>query len=192
MNRAILAVAPERVRIAGISAVPRTVHQDPRGLLVETLRADDAAIEGHRFAMSYTSVTVPGEYRDRDRWHLHRRQTDRFVVPLGEMILALLDRREGSPTRGVLDVLRMQGADYAAPAAPSGGTRRTDLVPIPPGVLHCIGNLSDRPFVLVNYPTELYDPADELRVPFAEAPVESIGGPFAWERVVRGVSGGGT
>ena len=182
---------PDRNRLAGIRAIARPVHQDPRGFLVETLRSDDAGVAGDRFAMSYTSVTIPGEFRDRDRWHLHRRQTDRFVVPIGEMILALLDDRPGSATRGNLEVIRLAGVPYDAASSPAAHTVPAALVPIPPGVLHCIGNLSDRPFVLQNFPTELYDPSDEFRVPFAEARIASLGGTFSWERVDRAPAGGG-
>jgi dTDP-4-dehydrorhamnose 3,5-epimerase len=176
-------VSPSSIRLEGVRALGRAIHFDPRGFLVETMRRDDASVRGHEFAMSYTSVTVPGEFRDRDRWHVHRVQTDRFVVVLGEMTLALFDARPTSPTRGVLDVVRMTGAPFDQPSAGPKEDRVTYLVPIPPGVYHCIGNLSDRPFVLTNYPTELYDPDDEGRVPFLEVPISPGRGPFDWGRV---------
>jgi hypothetical protein len=101
------------------------------------------------------------------------------------MILALYDGRAGSPSHGLLDVIRMAGAPLEAPGATPPGSLPTHLVPIPPGVLHCIGNLSDQPFVLVNFPTELYNAADEGRVPFTDRPVAALGGPFRWEDVPR-------
>ena len=133
--------------------------------------------------MTYVSVTVPGEFRDRDRWHVHRIQTDRFVVPVGEMILALYDGRPDSPSRGRIEAIRMVGVPFDRLDSPSKAESETFLVPIPPGVYHCIGNLSRHPFVLLNSPTELYDPADEGRVPFADVRVESLDGPFAWDRI---------
>lgn len=166
--------------------LPRAIHADPRGFLVETLRADDRTVAGATFAMSYTSVTIPGQMRDRDRWHVHRHQTDRFVVPMGEMILTLFDGRAESPTTGRLAALRMAGLPFDGLVGAQGGESRTTfLVTIPPGVYHCIGNLHPRdPFVLQNYPDRLYDAADEGRVPFAERPMESLGGrPFRWEAV---------
>jgi dTDP-4-dehydrorhamnose 3,5-epimerase len=182
----LVAAPASTIRIAGAEPLVRTLHQDPRGFLLETLRRDDASVRGDRFAMSYTSVTVPGEFRDRDRWHVHKVQTDRFVVPLGEMILALYDGRPGSSTHGRLEVVRMVGASLDDPGAPVKRDTTTELVPIPPGVYHCIGNLSDRPFVLVNFPTELYNADDEGRVPFDSLTVPAIGRPFRWEEVVRG------
>ncbi len=185
-DRPIAPEEPRSIRIAGARPIRRTVHQDPRGFLLETLRADDAEVAGSTFRMSYSSVTLPGQFRDADRWHLHQVQTDRFVVVLGEMVLALLDRRSGSPTEGLLDVVRMTGAPAAALAHAPAREFTTYLVPIPPGVLHCIGNLAEEPFLLQNFPTELYSPADEGRVPFASVPVASLGRPFAWDLVRAG------
>ena len=182
-------IEPGSIQLHDVRTLPRMIHFDARGFLVETLRRDDASVRGDEFAMSYTSVTVPGEFRDRDRWHVHKVQTDRFVVVLGEMILALYDARPNSPTRGRIDVIQMKGAPYALPSTGTKGEVETSLVPIPPGVYHCIGNLSAQPFVLVNFPTELYNPQDEGRVPFREVPVESLGGPFDWTRVRTEPSG---
>jgi dTDP-4-dehydrorhamnose 3,5-epimerase len=176
-------VEPPEARIHDVVVLPRTIHRDPRGLLIETMRSDDATIDGATFAMGYTSVTVPGQMRDRDRWHVHRRQVDRFVVPLGEMVLALYDGRPASPSAGRLDLLRMRGAPLGSPAGPA--TLTTHLVAIPVGVYHAIGNLHpSEPFVLQNYPTRLYDPSDEGRVPFSEAPIAALGQrPFDWSLV---------
>ena len=177
-------VAPEEIGLDGIRPVLRTFHQDARGFLVETLRVDDPEELGARFQMTYSSLTRPGQFRDVDRWHVHDVQTDRFVVVLGEMILALYDQRPGSPTREQLSVVRMVGAPYSArdgPVVPSEFA--SYLVPIPPGVLHCIGNLSREPFLLQNFPTELYDPRDEGRVPFQDRTIASIGRAFSWDLV---------
>lgn len=176
-------ISPEAIRISDVTVLPRTLHGDPRGFLLETLRRDDRRVRGDRFAMAYTSVTVPGEFRDRDRWHIHKVQTDRFVVAIGEMVLALYDHRPASPTAGCIDVVRMVGAPYQGLSFPSKKDVPTFLVSIPPGVCHCIGNLSEDPFVLVNSPTELYDPSDEGRLPFADVKIDALHGPFAWDLV---------
>jgi dTDP-4-dehydrorhamnose 3,5-epimerase-like enzyme len=184
--RRIETIEPEEARIQGATVVGRSIHQDPRGFLIETLRQDDSSVQGSHFAMGYTSVTVPGQMRDRDRWHAHRLQEDRFVVPLGEMVLALYDARPGSSSRGRLEAIRMAGIPLDTPAS-TGGTRtvETHLVRIPIGVYHCIANLHpSMPFVLQNYPTQLYDAADEGRIPFTECPIASLEGrPFDWSLV---------
>lgn len=176
-------ISPESIDIAGVKVIPRTLHFDARGFLIETLRRDDPDGERGRFAMSYTSVTVPGAFRDQDRWHVHRVQTDRFVVAIGEMTLALYDGRDTSATKGHLDITRMSGAPFDHLNRASREDLRTFLVTIPPGVYHCIGNLSDYPFVLVNSPTELYDVADEGRVSFDDVPIRRLRGPFRWDKV---------
>lgn len=178
-------IPPSSVRIRDVVVLARAIHQDPRGLLIETLREDDRPVGGEHFAMTYTSVTVPGEMRDRDRWHVHQHQQDRFVVPLGEMVLALYDARANSETRGTLDLLRMTGASIGHPNRTSKLDSITHMVTVPEGVYHCIGNLhSTEPFFLQNFPTRLYDQKDEGRVPFESVPIESLGGRgFAWELV---------
>lgn len=135
--------------------------------------------------MSYVSLTVPGQMRDRDRWHIHHLQTDRFVVLMGEMVLALYDPRPNSTTRGTLETLLMKGAYGATPVVHSDkDSVTTYMVTIPEEVYHCIGNLSVAPFLLQNYPTRLYDPADEGRVPFDTVPIDVLDkSPFAWEKV---------
>lgn len=177
-------IGPPQITIRGAQPIARTIYEDPRGFLIETLRADDGAVDGERFRMSYSSLTHPGQFRDADRWHVHQVQTDRFVVVLGEMMLALLDGREGSPSAGRLEVVRMVGASPSGQVAEKGSST-TFLVPIPPGVLHCVGNLSDSPFLLQNYPTELYNPTDEGRVPFRGVRVAALDGPFDWSEVAR-------
>lgn len=183
--RLVEPISPSEIRIVGARPLERTLHQDSRGFLVETLRGDDVPVQGSRFTMTYTSVTVPGEFRDVDRWHLHQVQTDRFVVPIGEMMLALFDGRPLSATFGRLEVVRMTGVPLSTAAASPKRDVTTYLVPIPPGVNHVIGNLSTAPFVLQNFPTEYYDPADEGRVPFVEQSIPALDRPFSWDLVPR-------
>ena len=179
-------IDPTMVGIVDVVSLERTVHFDHRGFLLETMRADDSRVQGDNFAMSYLSLTLPGQKRDSDRWHVHKRQVDRFVVVLGEMILALYDARPDSSTRGHLVTVRMAGAQDDPAFSPASRKERavTYMITIPSGVYHCIGNLSSHPFLLQNYPTRLYDPQDEGRVPFVEVPIGDLGNrPFSWDCV---------
>jgi len=181
----IQTIAPTDSRILGVTVFPRVVHGDQRGFLMETLKSNEAPVRGNEFAMSYVSLTFPGQMRDKDRWHVHHHQMDRFVVLMGEMVLALYDSRPESQTHGVLQTVLMKGA-FGTPHEPHGskGDANTFMVTIPEEVYHCIGNLSDSPFLLQNYPTRLYDPADEGRVPFTSVPIDCLDKtPFAWEKV---------
>ena len=172
--------------IAGVVARQLRVNRDPRGTLVETLKVswtDCYDADQLPFAQSYYSYTEPWVARDEDRWHVHQHQADRFVVPYGDIVLALCDRREGSPTSGLLNLIRL---------GQSGGDEAQYLVLIPARVLHGFMVAGDRPALLINFPTRLYDEADEGRVAFREVGASlGDGRPFSWEairEVERGAS----
>ena len=164
--------------IADVVARPLRVNRDPRGILVETLKVDwpdcyDAVTRP--FAQTYYSVTEPWVARDEDRWHVHERQADRFVVPSGDVVLALYDPRDASPTRGRLNLIRLGEAN---------GDSGQYLVLIPPRVLHGFMVVGPRAALLLNYPTRLYDPADEGRVLFGEVGARLPDGRlFSWDLV---------
>jgi len=181
----IVPVDPPEVTIAGARGFPLTIHQDHRGFLLETFRSDDPRVKELPFRMSYTSFTVPNQFRDADRWHVHQVQVDRFVVVMGTMTLVLYDGRKDSPTAGTLQAVRLAGIPLGSPTYDGTRTLETYLQPIPPGVLHTLGNLTEEPFVYQNFPSELYNPADEGRVPFADLSIPAIGGTFSWQRVRR-------
>ena len=164
--------------IADVVARRLRVNRDPRGILVETLKVDweDCydAVE-RPFAQTYYSVTEAWVARDEDRWHVHEYQADRFVVPSGDVVVALHDRREGSPTRGHLNLIRL---------GESNGDAGQYLLVIPPRILHGFVVVGDRAALLLNYPTRLYDQADEGRVPFGEVAARLPDGRlFSWELV---------
>jgi dTDP-4-dehydrorhamnose 3,5-epimerase len=168
--------------IPGVVVRPLTVNRDPRGTLTELLREDWADVFGDDlpFAQAYASVTVPGTARDEDRWHLHRRQTDRFVCLAGRLVVAVADARPESPARGKLLLIDLTaGPDAPAPA----------VVTIPPGTLHGLVALGETPATLLNFPTRRYDASDEERVAFADAGITVANGtPFSWD-LVRGAIG---
>lgn len=164
--------------IAGVDVRRLKVNRDPRGILVETLKTDWTDVyspDDRPFAQTYYSLTNSGVARDEDRWHLHFEQEDRFVVPLGDALLALYDAREDSPTFGVLNLV---------PLGESCGDDGQLMTVIPRGVYHCFMVVSERPALLLNYPTSLYNPQDEHRVPFAQAGARfTDGSAFTWNRV---------
>lgn len=87
-------------------------------------------------------------------WHCHERQTDRISVVQGTVRLVLYDARDGSPTRGALQV------HLLSPMRPT-------LVTVPPGVWHGLQNLEASPAVFVNVIDHAYrhDDPDEWRLP---------------------------
>ena len=93
----------------------------------------------------------PGGVTD---WHRHADQTDHICAVMGAVKLCLHDDRDGSPTRGVSNVLRI-------------GALSPSLVIVPPGVWHGLRNESGDPAGYINYFEKPYvheDP-DNWRLP---------------------------
>jgi dTDP-4-dehydrorhamnose 3,5-epimerase len=121
------------------------------------LRCDDPHFE--RFGEIYFSVVRPGVVKG---WHLHRRMTLNYAVPVGRVRLVLFDDRERSPTRGKLEEILLGGEDYR-------------LVRIPPGIWNGVLGLGGTPSVIANCATEPHDPDEIMRRPAADARI-----PYAW------------
>ena len=110
------------------------VNEDPRGILVETLRTDwhDVYHEGRMpFAQCYYSITNPGVARDEDQWHVHQHQDDRFLCLSGQLVVAIFDSRPASLTAGRLNLF------HIGPEAPGNGHL---LVLIPRRTMHGLRN----------------------------------------------------
>lgn len=153
---------------------PLKVNRDESGILIETLRTDWKEIygKGREFVMQYFSVTKPGVARDETVWHYHPQQEDRFLMARGEVIVAVADYRQGSETFGLLNLFHM----------------KADVDPyillIPKGTLHGFLVVSRAPAVLLNFPTFLYNPSEEQRLPFDKAKIKnSEGSAFSWDQV---------
>lgn len=154
---------------------PLKINKDESGILVETLRKDWPVIygPGREFAMQYYSTTPSGLARDEDVWHCHPTvQEDRFLVIAGEIVVAVADWRENSSTKGLLNLFYM----------------KPDVDPyillIPKNTLHGFMVVSKTPATLINFPTAVYNPEEEKRVPYAEAAIKtSDGNIFSWDLV---------
>ncbi|MBN1477912.1 dTDP-4-dehydrorhamnose 3,5-epimerase family protein [Candidatus Sumerlaeota bacterium] len=134
--------------IDGVATKPLRVIPDERGWLMEILRRDDEIFAG--FGQVYMTVAYPGVVKG---WHWHKKQTDHFCVVKGMMKVVLYDRREGSPTHGMVNEFFI-------------GERNPMVVRIPQGVLHGMKCISDEFAILVNTVTEPYrrEEPDEFRV----------------------------
>jgi len=143
--------------IEGVVLRKLIIHKDESGSLVETLRRDWTDVFNDKelnFAMQYLSITPSGLIRDQDRWHFHKKQKDRFICVWGKIVTALYDPREGSKTKGKLNLFLM-------------GPENEDemyMIVIPEEVYHGFMVVSKEPGYLLNYPTQLYTGEDEGRV----------------------------
>jgi dTDP-4-dehydrorhamnose 3,5-epimerase len=135
--------------IEGVRVHVLEPHADERGSLTEVLRADWP--EFVRFGQAILTINQPGVVRG---WHWHHHQVDVIVPVRGRVLLPLYDGRPGSPTHGAIEE-----------RVSEEGTRFALFVP--PGVYHGYRTLGGEPAMILNFPSELYDPTrpDEARVP---------------------------
>ena len=154
---------------------PLKVKRDESGILVETLRTDWKEIYGknREFAMQYFSVTGSGIARDENVWHYHPNyQEDRFLVIQGSVVTAVADNRENSPTEGLLNLFLMQA------------NKNPYILLIPKKTLHGFMVVSKDKAILLNYPTALYNPKEEGRIPYSRAQIKlQDGRTFSWNLV---------
>ncbi|KPN29288.1 dTDP-4-dehydrorhamnose 3,5-epimerase [Halolamina pelagica] len=99
-------------------------------------------------------------------WHRHLEgQNDHFVCPQGRIKVGVYDDRDDSPTQGELNTFVI-------------GEHNQKLIHIPGDCWHGFKAIGDKPALLINYPTELYDyeNPDEERIPYDTDKI-----PLDWE-----------
>ncbi len=135
--------------IDGVLVKPLTTHADARGYFREIARADDAGFPG-LFGQLSAALVAPGVIK---AFHWHERQDDLWYVAQGRVHAVLYDRRQGSPTAGMVQSLRIREDEPCA------------LV-VPRGVAHGYKVLGTRPALLIYLTTAPYDRAhpDEQRI----------------------------
>lgn len=133
------------LRVAPLRRIP-----DERGAVLHMLRADDPGFEG--FGEIYFSLVYPGVIKG---WHIHRRMTLNYAVPVGMIKLVCYDDREDSPTRGTVQELHVGELNYAR-------------VTIPPLIWNGFTCEGPRPALVANCATHPHDPAELERMdPFS-------------------------
>src|SRR3990172_1364160 len=165
--------------IADVVLYPLKVNRDASGILVETLKTDWPEVFGkdRPFAQSYYSLTPSGMARDEDTWHQHPNQEDRFVLIQGDIVVAIYDWRKESPTFGKLNLFKMGETE---------GDVGQYLLLIPKNTLHGFCVVSQKSALLLNFPTLLYNPAEEGRISYKEVEAKlSDGTDFNWDLVKR-------
>jgi dTDP-4-dehydrorhamnose 3,5-epimerase len=146
--------------IQGVEIKQLARHADERGFLMELLRSDDSIFT--KFGQCYVSMNYPGVIR---AWHWHKKQDDFFVVVKGMIKVGLYDLRDGSPTQGETAELYL-------------GDNNNIMVKIPVGVVHGYKTVGTEPSLLINFPSEVYNPQepDEYRLPWDTDQI-----PFDWD-----------
>ena len=147
--------------IDGVKVKKLKLIPDDRGRLMEILRHDEPLFQ--KFGQVYMTTAKPGVTK---AWHYHKNQDDHFTCISGRMRLGLYDARKGSPTFGEVNEFIVSLEDPM-------------LVVIPRGVYHGFKCVSDVEAVVINVPTEAYNPKepDEYRVDAFENDI-----PYDWKK----------
>lgn len=150
--------------IQDVSLKKLRVIPDERGRLMEIMRRDEP--EFKEFGQVYMTTNYPGVVK---AWHYHKLQWDNVACVKGMIKIVLYDLREGSPTKGELNEFFI-------------GEYNPALIVIPPGVYHGWKCVSETESLVINIPSEPYDPEcpDEFRLPYD---TEEI--PYNWDIVIK-------
>jgi dTDP-4-dehydrorhamnose 3,5-epimerase len=141
--------AQDTQRIVGVRTKALRPIADERGWLMEVLRSDETELLP-KFGQVYVSATYPGVVK---AWHYNKHQVDNFACVAGMVKLVLVDTRDDSPTKGMVNEFFI-------------GALNPLLVQVPNLVYHGWKCISIEPSLVVNVPTEPYDHAspDEYRL----------------------------
>ncbi len=132
---------------------------DERGCIFHMLRNTDP--EFKTFGEIYFSMVYPGTVK---AWHIHKKMTLNYAVPIGMIKLVLYDSRENSPTKGELMEIFMGEQNYC-------------LVTVPPLVLNGFKGISTNAALVANCATHPHDPDEIIR---KDPHSNEI--PYNWER----------
>ena len=140
--------------IAGAWIVEPAIHDDQRGLFIETYRREwfpggREMLQGNRANRQQGAVVG---------LHYHLHQADYWYVPFGHARVVLHDLRQGGPTDGATLQLDLTGENHLG-------------VFIPPGVAHGFSAITD---MVITYLVDgYYNPADELGVAWDDPAVDA-------------------
>jgi dTDP-4-dehydrorhamnose 3,5-epimerase len=151
---------PVESLIEGVSLTELRQIGDERGTVLHMLRCD--APEFTRFGECYFSEVLPGAVK---AWKRHRAQTQNLAVPVGRIRMVVYDDRQGSATRGTLQVLEL------------GRPEAYSRLRIPPGLWYGFACMGAKPALLANC-ADLPHDKDESDV---RSIYDSLI-PYSWER----------
>lgn len=132
--------------IEGVKVTPLRQILDERGKIMHMLRCDAPHFE--TFGEIYFSFIHPGVIKG---WHIHKKMTLNYAVPVGKIKLVLYDDREGSRTRGELMELFIGPENY-------------QLITIPPLVWNGTKGNAETTSIIANCATLPHDPEEIARL----------------------------
>lgn len=146
------------ITIDGVYLKELSPHVDGRGDVIELWSepwTEDQIITKPKHV--YQSATDYGVVKC---WHLHAKHTDQFTVTRGKLQVSMVDVRAESPTFGQVNKVFL-------------GIQQPRFLKIPAGIMHGWKALTQPEVIVVNFQSEVYDPADEYK--------------FAWNCVLEDI-----
>ncbi len=154
MTASTLSLEPmdaDRIPIPGVVVYQLTAHVDPRGSLTEIFRSSWGIVPLRQwtvFTLGARVVRGPS---------VHRKHCDAVIAISGVLQIGLRDLRQESPAFRQTSRLTLPGS-------------QPRLVLIPPGVMHAF--YADEPTVIIVGGTHEYDPDDDIRCQWQDAPLD--------------------
>lgn len=144
--------------LEGVQIIPLRQIVDERGKVMHMLRAD--APHFRSFGEVYFSAAHPGAVK---AWHLHKKMILNYAVPVGKIKLVLFDDREGSASKGKIQVIFLGPDNY-------------NLVVIPPLVWNGFKAVGPETALVANCASMPHDPDEIERLDPAENMI-----PYDWD-----------
>ena len=135
--------------INDIEFKPLVTYPDERGFFRELIRSTDTFFQ-EGFGQWSHSYMFSGVIK---AWHYHNIQTDWWYIAAGVMRVGLCDMRQKSTTY-------MQIMDFLL-----GDLQPAQVLKIPPGIAHGCKTVQG-PVNLFYITSHVYNPADEIRIPY--------------------------
>ena len=135
--------------IKGVNVKKLKIISDDRGRLMEILRVSETNMQPKQV---YLTTAYENIVKDKQCFHMHKRQVDFFCCLEGMVKLVLVDVRDGSKTKGEINELEIGEENFC-------------LVKIPNKVLHAFKSLKGEAYI-VNCINREYDrnKPDEFRI----------------------------
>lgn len=135
--------------IDGVNVKKLKVISDERGRLMEMVRESETKFYPKQV---YLTTAYENVVKDKDKFHMHKKQNDNFCCIKGKIKLVLVDIRKNSKTKGEINEFEIGEDNFC-------------LIAIPKGVLHAFKSLKNEAFI-INCIDREYDRKhpDELRI----------------------------
>ncbi|MDB5293854.1 MAG: dTDP-4-dehydrorhamnose 3,5-epimerase-like enzyme [Phycisphaerales bacterium] len=131
--------------IDGVRITPLRQIPDERGKIMQMLRSD--APHFLQFGEIYFSCVYPGAIK---AWHIHKKMTLNYAVPVGNIKFVLYDERESSPTRGQVQEIYLGPESY-------------NLVTVPPMVWNGFKGIGTQMALVANCASIPHDAEEIMR-----------------------------